>query len=326
MDELLESLEQGHEDELLEQGSSIDTISTHDQVSALTNPAERYDQLYGASKSASQSSKPLPSPVTTPTSANRSGICSDLRWPRSFPSERDTTSEIRVTIWNSTQQRKISGNAAPMEKNVDEYLRKHPDCEIYNGQDKVPGAVKYDRNGHTGDEKPTSRRTANADKDKDENQRRVVIWNRVEKRKLSGNCAPLEKNLEQYLKDNPNCEVVNDKVKKVPKKSRAREQAANGGATTGNDSSTRGSNQGDITNGNQGFVYFDPFGTEDHSVDVDTPSAMTLESLCVKPNPKIASLELPKFGVDGKILEINTTADVVSKLKENKTAVGVATC
>ena len=31
---------------------------------------------------------------------------------------------------------------------------------------------------------------------------------RVEKRKLSGNCAPLEKNLEQYLKDNPNCEVV----------------------------------------------------------------------------------------------------------------------
>ena len=39
------------------------------QVSALTNPAERYDQLYGASKSASQSSKPLPSPVTTPTSA-----------------------------------------------------------------------------------------------------------------------------------------------------------------------------------------------------------------------------------------------------------------
>ena len=53
---------------------------------------------------------------------------------------------------------------------------------------------------------------------------------------------------------------------------------------------------------------------------------MTLESLCVKPNPKIASLELPKFGVDGKILEINTTADVASKLKEKKTAVGVATC
>ena len=64
---------------------------------------------------------------------NRSGISSDPRWPRSFPSERDTTSEIRVTIWNSTQQRKISGNAAPMEKNVDEYLRKHPDCEVILG-------------------------------------------------------------------------------------------------------------------------------------------------------------------------------------------------
>ena len=34
------------------------------------------------------------------------------------------------------------------------------------------------------------------------------LVSRVEKRKLSGNCAPLEKNLEQYLKDNPNCEVV----------------------------------------------------------------------------------------------------------------------
>ena len=32
--------------------------------------------------------------------------------------------------------------------------------QIYNGQDKVPGAVKYDRNGHTGDEKPTSRVSA----------------------------------------------------------------------------------------------------------------------------------------------------------------------
>jgi len=168
-----------------------------------------------------------------------------------------------------------------------------------------------------------------SDKDKDDSQRRVVIWNRwVEKRKLSGNCAPLEKNLEQYLKDNPNCEVVNEKVKKPSKKSRAnKDQAANGGTATGNDSSNRGSSQGDITNGNQGFVYFDPFGGDGELKDpdsVDTPSAMTLETLCVKPNPKIAGLEVPKFGVDGKIVELSTTADAASKLKENKTAMGVA--
>lgn len=325
MDDLYAS-DHGHEDELLEQGSSIDTISTLEQASALTNPAERYDCLSGGKSPWSKQ------PQSSPTSLNRSGASSDPRW-KSFPGERDSTSEIRVTIWNSTQQRKISGNAAPMEKNVDDYLRKHPDCEIYRGQDKLPGAVKYDRNGHNNlDDKP--RRSNNsADKDSNENQRRVVIWNRVEKRKLSGNCAPLEKNLEQYLKDNPNCEVVNEKVKKVAKKSRAsKDQSGNGG---GNDSSGRGGNQGDIANGHQGFVYFDPFGGEgalkgpEDAIAMISPNAMTLESLRVKPNPKIQGMVLPTFGISGD-LEIGPTGDAATKPKENKTTVGTmvigATC
>eukprot|EP00656_Telonema_subtile_P053215 TRINITY_DN7641_c0_g1_i5.p1 TRINITY_DN7641_c0_g1~~TRINITY_DN7641_c0_g1_i5.p1 ORF type:complete len:199 (+),score=61.09 TRINITY_DN7641_c0_g1_i5:173-769(+) len=44
-------------------------------------------------------------------------------------------SERRVTIWNPYEKRKLSGNSAPFKKNLEEYLRKHPDWEEYWGQD-----------------------------------------------------------------------------------------------------------------------------------------------------------------------------------------------
>ena len=50
-------------------------------------------------------------------------------------SAKETVENRRITIWHTGQQRKIVGNAAPMSKNLQEYLSKHPDCEIYKGQD-----------------------------------------------------------------------------------------------------------------------------------------------------------------------------------------------
>jgi len=93
----------------------------------------------------------------------------------------------RVTVWNRVTKRKVSGNAAPMEKNLSDYLKKHPECELYNGQDKHLTAEE--------------RAQLIAE------QNRIPIWNKVEGRKISGNAAPSHKNLQNYLASHPNCEV-----------------------------------------------------------------------------------------------------------------------
>merc|ERR1712072_450392 len=54
----------------------------------------------------------------------------------------DEFAEKRVTIWNWRDQRKLSGNSAPFKKNLQEYLRKHPDWEEYVGQDKDENGKK----------------------------------------------------------------------------------------------------------------------------------------------------------------------------------------
>jgi hypothetical protein len=55
----------------------------------------------------------------------------------------DEMAEKRVTIWNWREQRKLSGNSAPFKKNLQDYLRKHPDWEEYVGQDKDENGKKY---------------------------------------------------------------------------------------------------------------------------------------------------------------------------------------
>ena len=42
----------------------------------------------------------------------------------------------RITIWNNKKKSKTFGMNAPMRKNLEEYLRTHPQCEVYTDQDK----------------------------------------------------------------------------------------------------------------------------------------------------------------------------------------------
>jgi len=99
-------------------------------------------------------------------------------------------------MWNRRENRKISGNAAPMEKNIDEYLRKHPECELYISQrSQMDPAV----------------RAAQLAADP-----RITIWNKTERRKVSGNAAPLEKNIDSYLRKHPDTEIYDGQDKRAP--------------------------------------------------------------------------------------------------------------
>ena len=45
----------------------------------------------------------------------------------------------RVAIWNTATLKKVAGQAAPMERNLQVFLRKHPECEVYIGQNEGEG-------------------------------------------------------------------------------------------------------------------------------------------------------------------------------------------
>lgn len=120
-----------------------------------------------------------------------------------------------VTVWHKVEGRKIAGNAAPLRRNLYRYLERHPECEVYLEQDKL-----LDANGGvdplTGESLTTF------------HEEHVPIWHTLEARKVTGNAAPLKKNLAAYLAKHKHCEVYDgqDKALKV-----AQQQAAAAAAT-----------------------------------------------------------------------------------------------
>lgn len=146
------------------------------------------DQAVGVQQIQVNSAGVATDPLTEQGSVSGSGGVSVLTPQFSFH-DND-----HVTIWNRLERRKIAGNAAPLGRNVCRYLDQHPDCEVYYNQDKA------DTGTLSG--KKRSRMEAEQALAGDH----VPIWNKVEKRKIAGNAAPLAKNLAKYLSTRPNCE------------------------------------------------------------------------------------------------------------------------
>ncbi|KAG8469025.1 hypothetical protein KFE25_007543 [Diacronema lutheri] len=97
--------------------------------SAAAAPAERAEQH------ASDCTAPSDGKVEQPASGFITPIDSKKRKPVDVPDGLVLAGE-RVVMWNVREQRKVSGNAAPMIKNLKSYLKRHPDREIYAGQDE----------------------------------------------------------------------------------------------------------------------------------------------------------------------------------------------
>lgn len=96
-----------------------------------------------------------------------------------------------VTIWNTIELRKVAGNAAPLRRNLARFLAAHPECQEYTGQDKDPAlAGALDKH--------------------------VPIWHKTYQRKVTGNAAPLRKNLAAYLRKHTHCEVYDGQDKRGP--------------------------------------------------------------------------------------------------------------
>jgi len=97
------------------------------------------------------------SPPLVPTSINGQGHFYHFALSHYQPQTKEITNktpdekELRVTIYNPQEGRKLSGNAAPLSRNIKAYLASHPNWELYAGQDLGPSGKKRQRTLDTAD-------------------------------------------------------------------------------------------------------------------------------------------------------------------------------
>ena len=149
--------------------------------------------------------------------------------------------EARVEIWNRKLGRRLAGNVAPYRKNLKKYLLKHPDCELYTNQegdgDEGEGEVS-DQDSASDDSDLSGSDDSDAeeadDADLSPQQRRVTLWNCLTKKKITGNNAPMAKNVTACLKRHPDWALYNGqdgKRKASGGNGLARSKSSTGGAS-----------------------------------------------------------------------------------------------
>lgn len=124
--------------------------------------------------------------------------------------------EKRVEIWNRKLGRRLAGNVAPYRKNLEKYLLKHPDCELYTNQEethRVGGGGEVSDQDSTSDSDLSGSEGSDDESEDDADlspqQRRVTLWNCLTKKKITGNNAPMAKNVSACLKRHPDWTVYN---------------------------------------------------------------------------------------------------------------------
>lgn len=81
--------------------------------------------------------KPVTAPLQTPVEAVPPAV---KKRPRERPFDEDPVEEERVAVWNQATGKKLTGQAAPKRKNLEKYLRQHPEFTVLY-EDGAPSAA-----------------------------------------------------------------------------------------------------------------------------------------------------------------------------------------